>query len=434
MLKDTSVLQYKEELEQALCKLISLPSVKGEATKEAPFGVATLEALQYVLGLAREMGFETEIIEGAVGYVHWQGTSDEYVGSICHLDVVPAGTWEKAFQPQITEDKIIGRGSIDDKGPALTVLYAMKALKDEGFQPKHSIRLVLGLDEECGMSCLKIYNQHCPAPKASFTADADFPIIHAEKGIAQISFHFTWPEQQNSRLVSMHGGSARNVIAGDCVVRSLDENGILQEERIQGKMGHASMPHTGINAISLAAMKYAEHFEHPFLRFYKECILHETNGNHLGIACKDEDSGELTLNVGLLSLEGNKASLSMDIRYPVTIPFTALEKKLKLSAEKYGATYSLDSHALPLYREKTHPLVQTLMSAYVENTGDTEAKPIAIGGGTYARAISNCLAFGPVMPGDPCLCHQTDEFVYRSTLIESLAIYKSALKKLSLLE
>ena len=54
------------------------------------------------------------------------------IGIIGHLDVVPAGDgWTKCmpFEPTIENDKLYGRGAIDDKGPVAASYIALKILK-----------------------------------------------------------------------------------------------------------------------------------------------------------------------------------------------------------------------------------------------------------------------------------------------------------------
>lgn len=47
------------------------------------------------------------------------------------------------------------------------------------------------------------------------------------------------------------------------------------------------------------------------------------------------------------------------------------------------------------------------MEVYREETGDKDSKPITIGGGgTYARAMDNAVAFGPMFPGQEDVVHQ----------------------------
>ena len=56
---------------------------------------------------------------------------------IGHLDVVPAGSgWShEPYGGEIADGKMYGRGTLDDKGPVISCLYAMKALKDARIRP-----------------------------------------------------------------------------------------------------------------------------------------------------------------------------------------------------------------------------------------------------------------------------------------------------------
>ncbi len=45
------------------------------------------------------------------------------------------------------------------------------------------IRVIVGSDEESGMSCVERYFETEEQPNMAFFPDAEFPIIHAEKGI-----------------------------------------------------------------------------------------------------------------------------------------------------------------------------------------------------------------------------------------------------------
>ena len=79
---------------------------------------------------------------------------------------------------------------------------------------------------------------------------------------------------------------------------------------------------------------------------------------------------------------------------------------------------------------KDNYLVKTLCDIYNKFTGSS-AEPIAIGGATYARAFDNCISFGPNLPGQKDMCHQTDEFISIDNLILASKIYAEAIFKLA---
>ena len=76
-----------------------------------------------------------------------------------------------------------------------------------------------------------------------------------------------------------------------------------------------------------------------------------------------------------------------------------------------------------LRSEKDDPFVRLLMDVYREVSGDCESEPISIGGATYARAIPNAVAFGPLFPWEEELAHEPDEFVDLDSLQKAGEVY-----------
>ena len=139
---------YKNEIIENTCKLIKIPSVYEKTNnQQKPFGENCNKALEFMLNLGRKMGFKTKNIDGYCGYIEC-GEGEELIGIIGHLDVVPAGEgWKyEPFSATISNDKIYGRGAIDDKGPVISSLYAMKAVTNSTKLNKR-VRLILGLYE-----------------------------------------------------------------------------------------------------------------------------------------------------------------------------------------------------------------------------------------------------------------------------------------------
>ena len=177
-----------EELVKDVLGVVQMKSVLEESqmTAEHPFGSALSHALNDFLRRAASMGFETRNIENYAGIVE-MGDSGPLIGILAHLDVVPEGranSWKHPpYEAVIEGGKIYGRGTIDDKGPAVSALYAMRALKESGEPLKARFRLILGLDEESGSRCVLRYLKTEEIPAFSFSPDAMFPVINAEKGI-----------------------------------------------------------------------------------------------------------------------------------------------------------------------------------------------------------------------------------------------------------
>lgn len=428
-----SMADYRQDILQRVSRLVGFPSVKGDPTPEAPFGAETAAVLQDFLNIAEDCGFKTVNLDNRAGYVQW-GEGEKLIAALCHLDIVPAGTgWSQdAFEAKEENGRLIGRGVLDDKGPAIAVLYAMKALRDEGYEPAGRIRLITGLDEENGSNCMDWYKLTEELPVAGFTADATFPVIYAEKGIlwATLSMNAAQSQEDRLRLIRAEGGSAANMVAGQCSLLFDGQEPIL----VEGRQAHASKPENGINAISMAMEKAADQLaaedsSHPFVDMYRELIGMTTDGRLLGLDRSDE-SGPLTLNAGLLELDESHAAVTLDIRYPASFDVDSIKEMIEQRAAEAGAECNWEKHMSPLFIDKESELITSLNKVYQIMT-DTNAEPAAIGGGTYARSIDNIVAFGPAFPGDADECHQADESMDIDKLLAAAAIYREALRALS---
>ncbi|RKJ18011.1 M20/M25/M40 family metallo-hydrolase, partial [Butyricicoccus sp. 1XD8-22] len=92
------------------------------------------------------------------------------------------------FKGEVVDGKLYGRGAIDDKGPTIASLLALKMVKDAGIKLNKRVRMIIGTDEESGFRCVDRYFEKEEMPTIGFAPDADFPLINAEKGIATLEF------------------------------------------------------------------------------------------------------------------------------------------------------------------------------------------------------------------------------------------------------
>ncbi|NCC75145.1 MAG: M20 family peptidase [Clostridia bacterium] len=434
-----SMAAYREAMIQATVALCAIPSVKGRPETGAPFGLETKKSLDAFLALGADLGFTPVDLDGYCGYLDW-GVEGPITAVLGHLDVVPAidGWSHDPFSPIVTDDKIIARGTADDKGPLVSALYALKALKDEGFVPKGRIRLIAGLDEESGSACMHHYSEVAKLPSAGFTPDASFPVIYAEKGIAHIKIQlksqpgqsFSRPDGHGQVLLAAVAGQRANMVPARCDLTWQDDQGHVTTETYAGKAAHASLPWEGHNAIGVAMATAAQRpGAHPMVQLYQALIADDWTGQALGVAGQDS-SGPLTLNPGVLKLDLERGSLILDIRYPASWQVDTILARMTAAVAPFQATVELVSHTPPLVGDPGRPLVKTLMAVYNRMTGANQVA-IAIGGGTYARAMPNIVAFGPSFPGEPDVCHQVDEFITIEKLLASAAIYREALRELA---
>ncbi len=429
---------------EALSALIRIPSVLVESEDGPPFGKPIDDALRLTLKIAEDLGFRVRYgPDGYYGYAEI-GRGDELVAILGHIDVVPPGDldlWETGpYEPVRRDGKLFGRGAKDDKGPTMATLFAAKALMDAGVIFEKRLRFIFGTDEESLWRCMKLYNQREERAGLGFTPDAEFPLIYAEKGLLQ--FTLTCP---NTSDLKIEGGSSFNAVpdhifyTGDdaeALAVQLDTLGFPYERRtkdikVLGRAAHAMSTEDGVNAITRLCLALdALGRESNAVRFVVDLIGEDPFGAGLFGVIEDEPSGKLKCNVGKIKLE-NEEVLSIDLRIPVTIEKDRIVDQVLNAAEKYHFTYKERDWWGPLYLRKDHPLIETLMRVYQDETGDVESEPISSGGATYARTMENCVAFGPDFPGAPRVEHQPNEYIVLEDVYRAISIYARAMVELT---
>lgn len=425
---------YKDKLIKSTQELIAIPSVKGEAKQGMPFGEEINRALEHALKIGEKLGFLVGNVDGYAGFIEF-GQGSETLGILAHLDVVPPGDgWTyPPFGGQIHDNKIYGRGAIDDKGPAMAALFAMKAVMEAGVPVNKKVRLILGTDEESGWEDMDYYFKNQPMPDFGITPDANYPVIHAEKGIVHIELYkeFNSESADKSPIVSIKGGSRANMVPDSCICYLKDKEKPLN---VEGVSAHASMPEKGQNAIAkmldlLNSRGLGDNDIDNFVKDLNRLIGFDTTGEGLGINLSDDVSGNLTLNLGVIDIDRNRGRAIIDIRFPVKYSqeeiMDVIEQRLNNTGIEAKVLHGQD----PLYVPKDHFLVKTLSRVYKEQTGQ-DLEPMAIGGGTYARALKTGVAFGAVFPGKPELAHQKDEYIEIDDLILNAKIYAHAIAEL----
>ncbi|SHH87886.1 dipeptidase PepV [Clostridium grantii] len=452
---------YKEDLIESTKGLVRIKSIEEEEKDGMPFGEGPALALQYALNTADSMGFKTVNMDNYVGFVEY-GQGEEYIAVLGHVDVVPEGSgWKyNPYGAEIHDDKIYGRGTIDDKGPIMAALYGLKAIKDSGIKISKKIRIIFGTNEESGCGEIQYYLDKEKAPVAAFTPDADYPVINGEKGITFFQLHKDFEVKSNKeKIIYIKGGSKANMVPDYCEMAiKTDREDIIVEyantfkEMIgfdieaeikgdlvivvsKGKSAHGSTPEVGVNAI-MQLLAFAGELELDkcdatrFIEFMNIHIGLETDGESFGVYMKDEVSGELSFNVGLIDMNEETVKLELNLRYPVTHTFEEMMEGIDKTLDGTGMRIQNMIHQEPLYFPEDHPLVETLSKIYSEATG-VEAKPFSIGGGTYAKEMPNTVAFGPLFPGREELAHQVDEYIFIDDLVLNAKIYAEAIYRLA---
>lgn len=462
------ILDNRKRIIESVCDLITYPSISNEThNPKAPFGENCQNVLKHFLNLASDLGFKTKNVDGYCGYVEF-GEGDELIGIIGHLDVVPANEndWTYSpFVPTIVNNKLYGRGAIDDKGPVISSLFAMKSVMDymnENNIPfKKRIRLIVGLNEEKDWKCIDYYKSHEEIPTLGFSPDADFPCIYAEKSVISLNIIDNLPYQKNSSIIIEEfdtQNNALNVVPKFCsVTLSISKNiipnifieqckKIIQKYKYEidlykiddyhiklssyGIASHSAHPESGNNAITKLIIILNELFNTykisiPIFSDFVKYIGDDYTGKNLNININDE-SGALTLNTSQLYIKEGKIVIGINLRVPVHTENDFIIKSFK---NAFKENVEILNVMPALYIDKQNELVQKLCKIF-NDTYSTNYEPIAIGGATYARAFPNCISFGMNFPGDKDMCHQVDEFIEIDKLILSTNIYAKAIYEL----
>jgi len=412
---------------QSLSRLIAINSTADIGTsEERPYGDGPAEALDYVLALCQAFGMRTVNRGGKVGYAEF-GEGSEIVGILAHLDVVPAGSgWDYSpFALTEKNGKLYGRGVTDDKGPLMACIYAMRDILKQNEKLNRRVRIIFGQTEETGdWKDIEYYCANEEMPVFGFTPDADFPAIYGEKGIC--NYVLTMPLSE-SGFLQAEGGNAANMVPDFCKVVLKDGTA----HTANGKSAHASLLEDGDNAISkLMSQLEKAGTDSRFVAFYQKHIGKSLHGEMVPCAFSDEQSGALTMNAGVLQSDEENLSLTLDVRFPVTLSASDIDAPLKAAAAPFGIEVSRTFTSAPVYMDKNGEVLQKLLTVYRKATGDN-SEPMVIGGGTYARSMPNIIAFGPMLPGRELTEHQKNEYILKEDLFLLREIYKEAILALA---
>lgn len=430
MMFGDKILKYKDELLADLNTLIGFESVANEKPEECQ------NAINFMLKRANDFGLTGEQVTDESMHIQL-GSKGKLCGILSHLDVVPAGNNWSVLPYSLTEKdgRLYGRGIADDKGAALVTLYCLRALKEEGIDGVNALRAIYGTSEECGMEDIDGYFEKMPVPDLSFTPDSDYGICYAEKGILQIEV--STKGNLATVLSQLHSGKAINAVP-DIAYALLDSSNYDEQNLLElskktegnfefnstidglmvisrGKAAHACEPHKGFNAaaalVELLAKAYTPTEIGTICDFIDIAIGNETDGCSLGLKTHCSISGDLTVNLGYIHIEGNEARAAFDIRYPVSITGGSVYRQFRYAAKHNKLDVKVLNHEKPLYIEKDSELVKLLSDAYKAVTGE-EPELYTTGGGTYARKLGGKgLAFGPAFKDDEVNMHNADESI-----------------------
>lgn len=454
--------EHREELLEDLKTLCRIPSVKGEPEEDAPYGPGPAAALTKAMELCEGYGLSVKNHGCRVMTADLGSPEGRELDILAHLDVVPAGDgWDSdPFEPVLKDDGCLyGRGVADDKGGAVTALYALRCVKELGLPVRRGCRLILGTDEENGSSDIAYYyKKEKPAPN-TFTPDSEFPVGNAEKGFYRLRFRKSWePETAVPRVTELAGGSATNAVPTEAwaVIAGMEPQHLMagaaplcaelgaacrvdEEEggarlTVVGRGCHAAAPGLGNNANTilvrvLTELPLADCASTRALKEIDTLLPHgDFLGRALGIAQSDEITKDLTCSFTVIRFHPTEMEGLCDCRIPLCADQANCKDVADARLRALGFT-SEGAMIPPHHTSADTPFIRTLLRCYEAFTG-LPGECYSMGGGTYVHDVPGGVAFGYGMPGADPRMHGANERAPVEDLFTAAKIFAAAVAEL----
>lgn len=458
-----------------LTEAIRFPTVAGQeaAWREQK---AWLEALAKQLGFAvRDAG---KVMEVELPATEAGATPTPVLGLVVHGDVQPVDDhWTvPPFAGVVKEGRVYGRGAADDKGPMIQALLAMKALQDVGVRRTHTLRLLVGSDEESGSTDMVEYLKANQPPDLSLVLDSGFPVVVGEKAWCALTVEAadgTAPTPEHPWTVAaLEAGLATSIVPDRATLRLVGEKAplLVLQRRLEartpdpgcqlrlvmedvesgstsltltvvGKAAHGGLNlEGGRNALVALARLVAGELPpgglDDLLALAREAGR-DLHGTGLGLTEDDPLWGRAAVNVA--TLNPGKAGchvLTVNLRATPKLQGQAMERALRQFVAGFAAGRGralvvggyFDDPVLAF--DPQAPVVRRLLAAYERATG-IQAGPVISGGGSYAKRLPHAIAFGTWFPGKPYPGHDVDEQVPISDLHRGVHVILEALVDLA---
>lgn len=456
--------EHRKEMENDIADLVRIDSTKQAAREGKPFGEGPARVLSAMQEKMQQYGFSAKNYDNYCVAADFAGEGDKSLDILAHLDVVPVSedwTKTKPFEPLIEGQYMYGRGTSDDKGPAVAALYAMRAVKELGIPLRHGVRLICGSDEECGSSDLEHYYAIEKEAEYTFSPDANFPLINIEKARLEKKLEADLPEDYKTpSILEIEAGSKSNVVPGyaDAAFHGLSEREIekaaeetaaitkasftweLRDDRqivhVKGLTGHAASPDGGsVNALTalltfMAKLPLADtKTTRSVLGLGSLFPFGDFHGDALGIDLEDKESGRLTITLDVLKLQNGHLSADFDCRAPLCATEENLTEVVRARTAEKGLKMEAGKMTPAHYVSADSPLVKTLLDCY-ERGFRKKGQALAIGGGTYVHELKRGVAFGCEVEGFDNHMHGDDEVVDLDVMEKSVTIFADAIIQL----
>lgn len=426
--------QHRQEIVEDLKLLVRIPSVADHGADGLPFGKGVDEVLSASARLFQRNGIPMEVARDrkyALAVLEGEGDG---IGIFAHGDVVPVNDdWIKTppFDPKEEDGVLYGRGVGDNKCAIVGMLYAIRALQAAGVTLKSRITLYVGGCEEAGMEDIRAFAENERMPAVSIVPDGGFPVGIGEKSILRVICR---SRDTLTDVVKLDGGKAFNTVLDHVEVALRSGETFC----VEGLPAHASYPRAGVNAGGKAVEQLLDKVcdaDHKLLSAFAHAIG-DVYGGNLDIATTG-DFGKLTFSNGISRVEDGHLVFTLDIRYGTELACPVCEKRLGAALDRLGFTMEIKEHKYGFHLAEDAPELRILLDICRELFNKPEAKPIRMGGGTYARYLKNAWSID-ACPGPHPVClpkgrggpHQSDEALPIDTFLKVVETLVLALSRL----
>lgn len=424
---DNALKWWNEHLESYISTLrnyVAFKSIAIPGKDGLPFGQENLDMLRFMISEMDKIGLKTMLIKDVFAEGKMEGANaKKSIAVACHGDVVPAaGSWQRdPFDLYQKEDHLVGRGTTDNKGAAIAVLFAFKYLKESGWIPKNDFLLRIGSAEEIGMPDVDIAFKDEKMPSLTLVPDSGFPVAYGEKASIKAELDIDLDV-----ITKIEGGGAASVI--DKAIAVIGDEEIV----VLGKGRHPATPEGGQDAVLVLMQRLKEMGIKDSAIDRYISLFPDFYGSGLGITNEDDESGRLTAVVTQVKTIDRKMNCTISIRLPISSDIS--DVKDKLSAIE-GLKIISSSNG---YKVEVDDLIMGL-NDIANSVYGSNKKPYVMAGGTYARLMQKAVAFGmgdpsgnkePPFPRGEGRAHQRNESVHIERMKKGFLIYVEALQYL----
>ncbi|MGN1333514.1 MAG: M20/M25/M40 family metallo-hydrolase [Anaerovoracaceae bacterium] len=421
---DNYIVENRTNIIKDIIDLVRIESVNGDKEGNA-------RALRHILHRAENMGMKTMLsAKGDIGIIEI-GQGKELIGILTHVDVVGVGDIEKwsypPFEGKIAKGCIWGRGVVDDKGPAVMCLYALKAIKELEIPLNKRIWLIVGTSEESEWTDIASFKEEFEMPDCGFSPDGDFPIYNREKGYCDVELLFEEPCR--NMMEKVEAGDSPNSIPSKAVFKLKEQ----EEMTFHGISCHSSVPGMGINAIEKMIVSQGFRTEFNFVRFISDFLSKDYNGTRLGIddpKWAENDSLDKTIAVPtILTLTEEGVKLNINLRLWFDVTREKVESSFEKFSSEYGYTFKISDYLEPMEVSEDEEFLQLMADVY-ESYGLKSSFRTAAGT-SYAKSMEHFVSWGPVFETEPSCAHMENERLSIESMILASQIYATYLAKMA---